>query len=266
MNSRFRVGGWGYICSSQFTCNTFSIAWHKSPVTHLGQQTHLHVHVTRALQLWRDTREGRSTDARSERAAAHGGRRLGSWWWHSAALTAFLGRRSPADEDEGHLHTRTGGHQRSRAARARGLRSRAEREKRTSGLLVCEGCVERPDPSSWDCGRRRGWYRRRGVAGPMKWVQRRRAATVRRAGRLVLCTVASLAFGEYAGSSSTAGRARQVFCRSLCRPVRVSPTRGTRPVLASPAPPPRCRSITLVRRNDPTGRRARFSAARCAVP
>ena len=81
----------------------------------------------------------------------------------------------------------------------------------------------------------------------MKWVQRRRAATVRRAGRLVLCTVASLAFGEYAGRSSTAGRARQVFCRSLCRPVRVSPPRGTRPVLASQAPRPR--SITLVRRN-----------------
>ena len=155
-----------------------------------------------------------------------------------------------------------GGHQRSRAARARGLRSRAEREKRTGGLLVCEGCVERPDPSSWDRGRPRGWYRRREVAGPMKWVQRRRAVTVRRAGRLVLCTIASLAFGEYAGSSSTAGRARQVFCRSLCRPVRVSPTRGTRPVLASPAPPPRCRSITLVRRNDPTGEWSRVSRER----
>ena len=152
-----------------------------------------------------------------------------------------------------------GGHQRSRAARARGLRSRAEREKRTGGLLVCEGCVERPDPSSWDRGRHRGWYRRRGVAGPMKWVQRRRAATVRRAGRLVLCTVASLAFGEYAGRSSTAGRARQVFCRSLCRPVRVSPPRGTRPVLASRAPPPLL-SVDLPRRTITRSARLRRGA------
>ena len=48
-------------------------------------------------------------------------------------------------------------------------------EKRTGSLLVCEGCVERPNPSSWDCGRHRGWYRRSAVAGPMKWVQGRRA-------------------------------------------------------------------------------------------
>ena len=99
----------------------------------------------------------------------------------------------------------------------------------------------------------RGWYRRREVAGPMKCVQRRRAVAVRRAGRLVLCTVTTLTFGEYAGRSSTAGRARQVFCRSLCRPVGVSPTRSTRAVLASRAPRARCRSITLVRCDNPAG-------------
>ena len=42
------------------------------------------------------------------------------------------GRPSPADEHEGHLHTRAFVRQGSRAARARGLRF--ERAKRTGGL------------------------------------------------------------------------------------------------------------------------------------
>ena len=77
----------------------------------------------------------------------------------------------------------------------------------------------------------------------MKWVQRRRAVTVRRAGRLVLCTVAPLTFGMYAGRSSTAERARQVFCRSLCRPVRLRPPRVAQAALASRAPPRRLPSF-----------------------
>lgn len=83
----------------------------------------------------------------------------------------------------------------------------------------------------------------------MKWVQRRRAVTVRRAGRLVLCMGTRSTFGEYGGCSSAAERARQVFGRSPCRPVRVRPSHITRAVLASRAPLARRPSITLVRRD-----------------
>ena len=73
--------------------------------------------------------------------------------------------------------------------------------------------------------------------------------TVRRAGRLVLCMGTRSTFGEYGGCSSAAERARQVFGRSPCRPVRVRPSHITRAVLASRAPLARRPSITLVRRD-----------------
>ena len=78
--------------------------------------------------------------------------------------------------------------------------------------------------------------------------------TVRRAGRLVLCMGTRSTFGEYGGCSSAAERARQVFGRSPCRPVRVRPSHITRAVLASRAPLGRRPSVTLVRRDDPTGK------------
>ena len=68
--------------------------------------------------------------ARSERAVGPGGRRLDSWEHMRPSL--LQGRPSPADEHEGHLHTRAFVRQGSRAARARGLRF--ERAKRTGGL------------------------------------------------------------------------------------------------------------------------------------
>ena len=88
----------------------------------------------------------------------------------------------------------------------------------------------------------------------MKWVQRRRAVTVRRAGRPVLCMGTRSTFGEYGGCSSAAERARQVFGRSPCRPVRVRPSHITRAVLASRAPLGRRPSVALGRRDDPTGK------------
>jgi hypothetical protein len=99
----------------------------------------------------------------------------------------------------------------------------------------------------------------------MKWVQRRRAVTVRRAGRLVLCMGTRSTFGEYGGCSSAAERARQVFGRSPCRPVRVRPSHITRAVLASRAPLGRRPSVALGRqcgRRDDSNRKSRPRRAR----
>ena len=71
---------------------------------------------------------------------------------------------------------------------------------------------------------------------------------------ILLCMGTRSTFGEYGGCSSAAERARQVFGRSPCRPVRVRPSHITRAVLASRAPLGRRPSVTLVRRDDPTGK------------
>jgi hypothetical protein len=111
------------------------------------------------------------------------------------------------------------------------------------------GLRRRQNPTRRDRSRYAVWFRWCEVAGPMKWVQRRRAVIVRRAGRPVLCMGTRSTFGEYGGCSSAAERARQVFGRSPCRPVRVRPSHITRAVLASRAPLARRPSITLVRRD-----------------
>lgn len=79
--------------------------------------------------------------ARSERAVGPG-RRLDSWEHMRPSL--LQGRPSPADEHEGHLHTRAFVRQGSRAARARGLRF--ERAKRTGGLWALRAAPP-PEPN-----------------------------------------------------------------------------------------------------------------------
>ena len=96
-----------------------------------------------------------------------------------------------------------------RAARARGLRARWSRR----GAPVASGLQRGPPschPSGPFCS---CWAALDGdqVAGWVKRVQERRAATVGRAGGASECMFTRLAFREYAGHGSAAERAQQVI-------------------------------------------------------